>query len=155
MRIVAYDFDGTLTHENGDGTFRSFNWAAFNQLRRYKRLGWRIYIVTARTNLSADHQLSEEYDFWDGFPLVYATIRSFRLPINGVLFTDGALKGPYLANLEGDLLVDDRVDQRSSAVIHGVRAQPPPRSHRATRCGFRAGQAGRFPADRQGSASPL
>jgi hypothetical protein len=124
--IVAFDFDGTLTVEDGMRRFQRWNWRMLDRLRWHDAKGDAIVIVTARYAPEMDEHLSARgQKTLRGFPLVHASVQRLRLPVQGVIFTEGNLKGPYLTALEVNLLYDDQAEQRSSAIEHGVRARLP------------------------------
>lgn len=121
--IVAFDFDNTLTREDARGRFVGWRLRGLNRLRRHALTGDLVLIVTARQDIEEDRRLSAEGRRWlAGYPLVHASVDRFRLPVEGIVFTDRKLKGPTLAELEVALLYDDLPEQRASAIEHGITA---------------------------------
>jgi hypothetical protein len=124
--IIAFDFDGTLTVEDSGGRFLRWNTRMMDRLRYHAAIGHAVIIVTGRHGEARDRELSAAgYEELQGFPLVHAAVEKFHLPVVGIIFTDGALKGPVLLSLEVSMLYDDQVEQRMSAVEYGVRARLP------------------------------
>jgi len=124
-QVVAFDFDNTLTVEEF-GKPTGWNDRMIRRLKIHALDGDVVIIVTARHGQEEDEHLSalgwERVGEW---PLVYATIRKLNLPVSAVFFTNGEPKGPYLVELGVTRLYDDDIDQRISAVEHGVEAVIP------------------------------
>ena len=125
-KTVAFDFDNTITREEA-GRPVGWNRKMILRLRRHAAAGDTILIATARTGFEEDQRLSaagvSRVGHW---PLVHASIDALGLPVDGVLFTSGCLKGPFLHELNVALLYDDSPEQRLSAVEHGITAVSPP-----------------------------
>lgn len=124
-RVIAFDFDNTLTVEEW-GKPTGWNERMLRRMRLHAYDGDVIIIVTARHGQEADERLSAlGWERVGAYPLVYASIAKYKMPVGAVFFTDGALKGPFLTELGVEVLYDDSPEQRLSAVEHGVEAIVP------------------------------
>ena len=132
---VAFDFDGTLTRiepsDDSTGKYLGPNRALIGALRAHARKGDTVYIVTARGLGDIDKRLTERGQMrirQEGVPsrhqhpLVHAFVRRFRLPVEEIVFTGGAAKGPFLWDRGISRLYDDQPAQLLSAVNHGIDA---------------------------------
>lgn len=105
--LYAIDFDDTLNFSSLDGKFDP-NYKLISFLRDK-----RFFVLTARAGTDSNKNYIN--DFLE-FSLLFP---------NKVIFTNEALKGPFLKEEGADHLIDDNAEQRGSAKEFGIKASHP------------------------------
>lgn len=101
-KIVSFDFDDTLYFEDRK---QKENKKLIKLIKKYHKKGLEVIIVTAR---------SKYYDKVIGEISVIDFVKSHKIPITKIYFTNGKLKGPILKKIGSILHFDNDLDEVES-----------------------------------------
>lgn len=107
--IITVDFDDTLCFYND---ILKPNKKLINLIKTLSAKNYLFYIVTAR---------SKEYDDMFSSLKINDFIKKYNIPIEKVVYTDGAMKGKTLNKLNSKLHIDNDLDQVKSCKESGIK----------------------------------
>jgi len=113
--LVSFDFDDTLCFTHGRP-----NKTIVDKVVDYHNNGYQCIIVTARNH---EHESEDWYRANEPLRIpVMSFLKLHNLPIAKIYFTNHALKGPILKNLNVIKHYDDKDEEIESAKKCGIQA---------------------------------